>query len=935
MAGNTQPLKPARRLVRVAAAVVVASALAVLLFVTQSVWGSPATPTDEVAYQVSLQIGTDPFQYDLPSGISVTLPISVMVAGPQPLAAASVLIRYDPAVLRPIQCVARPGAPPGFCNANFDPQNGLVRFNLLSESGVMGEAWLFDLTFEVVALALPGDLSPVTPLIESLADPFGNYMTSRAVGSNITVIAGTAPDAIVSVGTPLQGSSFTVSQGLTTTVPIWITNVTRLGSASFSLAFDPAVVRPLACHPLVPTWDGDASGLCMLHGDQVRASLLSTGGLSGSVLAFEVVFTTADGAKVGSQSILDLTVEALASTTGTPIPAGVRDQVIRVVTAGSSDVPLLRLEPVSQELIEDARSTVHVFLDQATALRAATWNIEYDPAVLLAESCQLSPGFTNSVCNATGEPGVVRMSLLSTDPLAAAIDIAVITFRRHPEAQANQQSSLTFDVTNFADLAGNLLPYRSEGAAIRIRRDLTPSPGVVVRLTGAPPGGFGLALGASLDLPIAFDIDPTRPVGSLTGRLQYDPTVLRPTQCIYPETPGGTDSPMGYCNAQYDHGQGIVRFNLLSSSGVSGTLIPFTMTVEAASGATDGQKSNLDLSIETATGPLGDARTWWAEDSKVVLQPPVVAPRVLIGPPGPQESGTLTVTLGYTGTVAVWVEAVANLGAATLSLGYDPAVVRAVKCSIRSDLVPQIAGGFCAPEPTSGTLRANVVMQQGFSGTGHFYDVVFAQAPNVGGWESTPLTVTVENFVSIAEIPIPTTVRNGQLIIDTGLILAKGAAESAFEAAGDLLHYNYVVTNDGLAPLHGPVMIADNKVPVSCPDVNTIGNHDAYLNPGESITCTATYTVQPEDVTTRSVTNTAAATVDGIVSNQDSATVNWISPTSITVSRFLALAQSGQAVVDWETKDEPNIAGYNVLRKASESVYRLWLRVRTLLTLRW
>ena len=60
-----------------------------------------------------------------------------------------------------------------------------------------------------------------------------------------------------------------------------------------------------------------------------------------------------------------------------------------------------------------------------------------------------------------------------------------------------------------------------------------------------------------------------------------------------------------------------------------------------------------------------------------------------------------------------------------------------------------------------------MILQQGFDGTGHFYDIVFAQAPNISGEVSTPLlTVTVENFASqLSEIPIPVTVRNGQLII--------------------------------------------------------------------------------------------------------------------------------------------------------------------------
>ena len=155
MTGHAQPTGSTRRLTRLAVMLAVAGALAVCLLAARSAWGSQASPAGGTPYQVVLQVGTGSRQYDLPRGVSVTLPISLAVSGPQPLAAASVLIQYDPAVLHPLRCAAHPGAPAGFCNAAFDPQNGLVRFNLLSESGVMGEAWLFDLTFETASRVSP------------------------------------------------------------------------------------------------------------------------------------------------------------------------------------------------------------------------------------------------------------------------------------------------------------------------------------------------------------------------------------------------------------------------------------------------------------------------------------------------------------------------------------------------------------------------------------------------------------------------------------------------------------------------------------------------------------------------------------------------------------------------------------------------------------
>ncbi len=108
----------------------------------------------------------------------------------------------------------------------------------------------------------------------------------------------------------------------------------------------------------------------------------------------------------------------------------------------------------------------------------------------------------------------------------------------------------------------------------------------------------------------------------------------------------------------------------------------------------------------------------------------------------------------------------------------------------------------------------------------------------------------------------------------TELTIAKSAAESSFTAAGDVLHYSYLVTNSGFAPLLGPATVADDKsTDEACPALTTVGDLDDYLDPGESITCTATYTVQPADVTAGSVTNTASATVAGVTSSPSVVTV--------------------------------------------------------------
>jgi LPXTG-site transpeptidase (sortase) family protein len=109
----------------------------------------------------------------------------------------------------------------------------------------------------------------------------------------------------------------------------------------------------------------------------------------------------------------------------------------------------------------------------------------------------------------------------------------------------------------------------------------------------------------------------------------------------------------------------------------------------------------------------------------------------------------------------------------------------------------------------------------------------------------------------------------------TGLTLTKNVTESSFAAAGEILHYSFEVVNSGAAPLPGPVTIADDRATdETCPAVDTVGDLDDFLDPGESLICTATYTVTAADLTTGSITNTASATVGGVTSNMDSQTVN-------------------------------------------------------------
>jgi hypothetical protein len=131
-------------------------------------------------------------------------------------------------------------------------------------------------------------------------------------------------------------------------------------------------------------------------------------------------------------------------------------------------------------------------------------------------------------------------------------------------------------------------------------------------------------------------------------------------------------------------------------------------------------------------------------------------------------------------------------------------------------------------------------------------------------------------------ISIPVTMNVGQLIS-----LTKQAQELTFFGAGEPIHYTLVATNSGNSPLTG-VSISDPKLgTLSC-------TQPVDLAPGETLTCTGTYTTQPSDLKpdfTGAVVNTA--TVNAMSgTNPVSATATAVVPQ--TTTRFTTSAVTCQ-----------------------------------------
>ena len=103
----------------------------------------------------------------------------------------------------------------------------------------------------------------------------------------------------------------------------------------------------------------------------------------------------------------------------------------------------------------------------------------------------------------------------------------------------------------------------------------------------------------------------------------------------------------------------------------------------------------------------------------------------------------------------------------------------------------------------------------------------------------------------------------------TSLAMTKTASPQSFDAIGDLISYDYVVTNTGNITLTSAVTVSDDRIAsVTCPALPAGG-----LAPNASLTCTGTDTVTQADIDAGSITNTASAAANGVSSPPVSETV--------------------------------------------------------------
>ncbi len=335
--------------------------------------------------------------------------------------------------------------------------------------------------------------------------------------------------------------------------------------------------------------------------------------------------------------------------------------------------------------------------------------------------------------------------------------------------------------------------------------------------SGTPPSGPPVTDSASLDVPAGqtpgISLNKTANVPSFTA-----PGRVVTYSYVVTNTGNVTLSPVTVTDPM----PGLSAINCF---GVT-TLAPrasVTCTATYTTTQTDVDNGSLsNTGSATGTPPSGSP----VADTSSVTIPAIQTPTIRLA-----KSPSIS-SFSAAGTLITYSYLVTNTGNVTLS----PVTV--------TDPMPGLSAVNCGTAPVTLAPSASVTCTATY--TTAQADVDAGGISNIGTASGTPPTgppVTNSKPATVTATQTP------------AILLAKSASINSFSAAGTPITFSYAVTNTGNVTLTS-VTVTDPLAGLSA--VNC-GTPPVTLAPGDSVTCTATYTTTQADVDAGGVVNTGTA----------------------------------------------------------------------------
>src|SRR5439155_366516 len=113
----------------------------------------------------------------------------------------------------------------------------------------------------------------------------------------------------------------------------------------------------------------------------------------------------------------------------------------------------------------------------------------------------------------------------------------------------------------------------------------------------------------------------------------------------------------------------------------------------------------------------------------------------------------------------------------------------------------------------------------------------------------------------------------------------------------------------GNVRLAGPVTVTDDKATVTCPNTNTVGNLDGFLDPGEKTNRTASCSITYTHLNNRTATNTATAHAATTDSTTASKTVTAAQNTTLSLVYSASPSTDSRDVHSIPTRRSSDLTG--------------------------